>query len=138
MVNEVLMFYKEKGVGNNNSFISAAQAPLSLGEGRGEASPWSCWRYLNFARGARSVAIQMEAHVDGKLFLMADSLNGQRLGEVSVKAKDGWQQLTTRIRKTSGVHALYLRFEDAGQEATATNTNRKQSLLTIAWLQFSR
>ena len=139
MVNEVLMFYKDKGAGkNNNSFISAAQIPSSLRESRGDASPWSCWRYLDFGRGARSVAIQMEAHADGKLVLMVDSLNGQRLGEVSVKAKEGWQLLTTCIRKTSGVHALYLRFEDAGQEATATNTNGKQSLLTIAWLKFNK
>lgn len=45
--------------------------------------------------------------------VLADSLNGRRLGEVNVKAQDGWQEVSMRIRKIRGVHALYLRFEPA-------------------------
>ena len=77
------------------------------------ATPWALWRYLDFGRGARRLTLCLEAHAEGKIVVLADSLNGRLLGEVNVKAQDGWQEVSMRIRKIRGVHALYLKFEPA-------------------------
>ena len=68
--------------------------------------------------------------------VLADSLNGRLLGEVNVKAQDGWQEVSMRIRKIRGVHALYLRFEPT--EAGHCDATRKESpyWLRLSWLKF--
>ncbi|MBP3211400.1 MAG: family 43 glycosylhydrolase [Prevotella sp.] len=96
--------------------VPLAVASPSWGGASGEtpgAAPWALWRYLDFGRGARRLTLCLEAHAEGKIVVLADSLNGRRLGEVNVKAQDGWQEVSMRIRKIRGVHALYLRFEPA-------------------------
>lgn len=118
----------------------AVAAPSPFGEGRGGASggtsPWALWRYLDFGRGARRLTLCLEAHAEGKIVVLADSLNGRLLGEVNVKAQDGWQEVSMRIRKIRGVHALYLRFEPA--EAGLCDATRKESpyWLRLSWLKF--
>ena len=121
----------------------AVASPSPFGEGWGGASgeapgaaPWALWRYLDFGRGARRLALCLEAHAEGKIVVLADSLNGRRLGEVNVKAQDGWQEVSMRIRKIRGVHALYLRFEPA--EAGHCDTTRKESAywLRLSWMKF--
>ena len=94
----------------------AVATPSPFEEGRGgtpvEAS-WALWRYLDFGRGARRLTLSVKAQAEGKIVVLADSLNGRCLGEVSVQAQDGWQEVSMRIRKIRGVHALYLKFEPA-------------------------
>ena len=125
---------KEEGV------ALAVAAPSPFGEGRGGApgrtSPWALWRYLDFGRGARRLTLCLEAHAEGKIVVLADSLNGRCLGEVNVKAQDGWQEVSMRIRKIRGVHALYLRFEPA--EAGHCDATRKESpyWLRLSWMKF--
>ncbi len=123
-----------------NNTTPSAQSPSSLGDGLsgapGEASPWACWRYLDFGRGARRLTLCLEAHAEGKIVVLADSLSGHRLGEVSLQAQDGWQEVSMRIRKIRGVHALYLKFEPA--EAGHCDATRKESpyWLRLSWLKF--
>ena len=121
----------------------AVASPSPFGEGWGGASgeapgaaPWALWRYLDFGRGARRLTLCLEAHAEGKIVVLADSLNSRRLGEVNVKAQDGWQEVSMRIRKIRGVHALYLRFEPA--EAGHCDATRKESpyWLRLSWLKF--
>ena len=103
--------------GTSNGASGGALSPSPSGEGWGGASggapPWALWRYLDFGRGARRLTLCLEAHAEGKIVVLADSLNGRLLGEVSVQAQDGWQEVSMRIRKIRGVHALYLKFEPA-------------------------
>lgn len=100
------------------------------------ATPWALWRYLDFGRGARRLTLCLEAHAEGKIVVLADSLNGRLLGEVNVKAQDGWQEVSMRIRKIRGVHALYLKFEPA--EAGHCDATRKELpyWLLLSWLKF--
>ena len=125
---------KEEGV----ALVVAAPSPF--GEGRGGApgrtSPWALWRYLDFGRGARRLTLSVKAHAEGKIVVLADSLNGRCLGEVSVKAQDGWQEVSMRIRKIRGVHALYLSFEPT--EAGHCDATRKESpyWLRLSWMKF--
>ena len=91
----------------------AVDSPFPFGEAPGGTSPWALWRYLDFGRGARRLTLSVKAHAEGKIVVLADSLNGRCLGEVSVQAQDGWQEVSMRIRKIRGVHALYLKFEPA-------------------------
>ena len=121
----------------------AVASPSPFGEGWGGASgeapgaaPWALWRYLDFGWGARRLTLCLEAHAEGKIVVLADSLNSRRLGEVNVKAQDGWQEVSMRIRKIRGVHALYLRFEPA--EAGHCDATRKESpyWLRLSWLKF--
>ena len=117
----------------------AVAAPSPFGECRGGApgaAPWALWRYLDFGRGARRLTLCLEAHAEGKIVVLADSLNSRRLGEVNVKAQDGWQEVSMRIRKIRGVHALYLSFEPT--EAGHCDATRKESpyWLRLSWLKF--
>jgi hypothetical protein len=121
----------------------AVASPSPFGEGWGGASgeapgaaPWALWRYLDFGRGARRLTLCLEAHAEGKIVVLADSLNGRRLGEVNVKAQDGWQEVSMRIRKIRGVHALYLSFEPT--EAGHCDATRKESpyWLRLSWMKF--
>ena len=118
----------------------AVASPSPFGEGWGGApdgtSPWALWRYLDFGRGAHRLTLCLEAHAEGKIVVLADSLNGRRLGEVNVKAQDGWQEVSMRIRKIRGVHALYLSFEPT--EAGHCDATRKESpyWLRLSWMKF--
>ena len=100
------------------------------------AAPWALWRYLDFGRGARRLTLCLEVHAEGKIVVLADSLNGRCLGEVSLKAQDGRQEVSMRIRKIRGVHALYLSFEPT--EAGHCDATRKESpyWLRLSWLKF--
>ena len=94
----------------------AVATPSPFEEGRGgtpDEASWALWRYLDFGRGARRLTLSVKAQAEGKIVVLADSLNGRCLGEVSVQAQDGWQEVSMRIRKIRGVHALYLKFEPA-------------------------
>ena len=114
----------------------AVAAPSPFGEGWGGAPPWALWRYLDFGRGARRLTLCLEAHAEGKIVVLADSLNGRLLGEISVQVQDGWQEVSMRIRKIRGVHALYLSFEPT--EAGHCDATRKESpyWLRLSWLKF--
>ena len=125
--------------GTSNGASGGALSPSPFGEGWGGApgaAPWALWRYLDFGRGARRLTLRVKAHAEGKIVVLADSLNGRRLGEVNVKAQDGWQEVSMRIRKIRGVHALYLRFEPT--EAGHCDATRKESpyWLRLSWLKF--
>jgi hypothetical protein len=79
----------------------------------------------------------VKAQAEGKIVVLADSLNGRLLGEVSVKAQDGWQVVRSRIKKIRGVHALYMRFQPVGT-ALPDNTGQKpEPWLLIDWFQFN-
>ena len=114
----------------------AVAAPSPFGEGWGGAPPWALWRYLDFGRGARRLTLCLEAHAEGKIVVLADSLNGRLLGEISVQAQDGWQEVSMHIRKIRGVHALYLSFEPT--EAGHCDATRKESpyWLRLSWMKF--
>ena len=107
-----------------------------LGGAPGGTSPWALWRYLDFGRSAHRLTLRVKAQAEGKIVVLADSLSGRCLGEVSVQAQDGWQEVSMRIRKIRGVHALYLRFEPA--EAGHCDATRKESpyWLRLSWMKF--
>ena len=87
---------------------------------------WALWRYLDFGSGAQQVELQINASSAGKLILLADSLEGSRLGEIEVHAQEGWQTVSMPVDKVDGKHALYMKFESDSQEP----------FLNIDWFQF--
>ena len=123
--------------GEGVTLAVAYPSPFEEGLGRtpGEAS-WALWRYLDFGRSAHRLTLRVKAQAEGKIVVLADSLSGRCLGEVSVQAQDGWQEVSMRIRKIRGVHALYLRFEPT--EAGHCDATRKESpyWLRLSWLKF--
>lgn len=114
----------------------AVDSPFPFGEAPGGTSPWALWRYLDFGRGARRLTLSVKAHAEGKIVVLADSLNGRCLGEVSVKAQDGWQVVRSRIKKIRGVHALYMRFQPVGTALPGNTGQKPEPWLLIDWFQF--
>ncbi len=123
--------------GEGVTLAVAYPSPFKEGLGRtpGEAS-WALWRYLDFGRGTRWLTLRVKAQAEGKIVVLADSLSGRCLGEISVQAQDGWQEVSMRIRKIRGVHALYLSFEPT--EAGHCDATRKESpcWLRLSWMKF--
>ena len=75
---------------------------------RGDAA---VWKYLDFGSGAKKVYLRVRSKWGGRIILRADAPDGKVLGKVKVKAGMDWMELTGRIRKISGVHALWLGFD---------------------------
>ena len=124
-----------KGEGVTLAVAYPSSFEEGLGRTPGEAS-WALWRYLGFGRGTRWLTLRVKAQAEGKIVVLADSLSGRCLGEISVQAQDGWQEVSMRIRKIRGVHALYLSFEPT--EAGHCDATRKESpyWLRLSWLKF--
>ena len=71
------------------------------------------WKYLDFGAGARKVTLRVRSKLGGKIILHADSPDGKVLGKVKVAANQDWTERSARIKKTAGVHALWLEFDGA-------------------------
>ena len=90
---------------------------------------WAAWKYIDFGSGAQSMDISVRSSKRGKITLHIDGLDGKVIGEVnltphstitSLGALQGtptphqYQTITIPIRKTRGVHAVYMNFERNG------------------------
>ena len=69
------------------------------------------WKYLDFGSGAKKVHLRVRSKLGGRIILRADAPDGKVLGKVKVKAGKDWTELNARIKKVSGVHALWLEFD---------------------------
>lgn len=69
------------------------------------------WKYLDFGAGAKKVHLRVRSKLGGRIILRADGPEGMVLGKVKVKAGKDWTELNARIKKVSGVHALWLGFD---------------------------
>ena len=92
----------------------------------------ACWRYLDFGRSSRRITLRLHAPLGGMVYVHADEPDGLLLGTVSVSAATDWQEVTSRIRKTRGVHALWLKFT-----APVGNTSKETDLFRLDWFRFS-
>ena len=69
------------------------------------------WKYLDFGRGARKVSLRVKSKLGGTILVRADKADGKVLGRIKVPADTDWTVLSGRIKRLSGVHALWLEFD---------------------------
>jgi len=97
------------------------------------AGDWVGYQNVEFGSGA----VKFEARVasatnGGYMRLFLDSLNGPGIGSCLVSNTGGWQKwidVKSAIKPTSGVHALYMKF-DVAQEPT-TDYEKASSQLAV-------
>jgi len=69
------------------------------------------WKYVNFPRRTRFAKVRVKAPAGGKIAFRIDSADGPQIGAIEIPANAEWQEVTARIKKTKGVHALWMTFE---------------------------
>ena len=86
------------------------------------------WRYLDFGKGARKVAVKVKSGLGGKIVIKADD---KVLGSVSVPADADWVVYEASVEAVKGIHALSV--ECSGPEATEDS-----ELFRMEWIRFSK
>ena len=86
------------------------------------------WKYLDFGKGARKVAVKVKSGLGGKIVFKADD---KVLGSVSVPADADWTVYETSVEAVKGIHALSV--ECSGSEAAEDS-----ELFRIEWIRFSK
>ena len=86
------------------------------------------WKYLDFGKGARKVAVKVKSGLGGKIVLKADD---KVLGSVIVPADADWAVYETSVEAVKGIHALSV--ECSGPEAA-----EDRELFRIEWIRFSK
>lgn len=69
------------------------------------------WKYLDFGTGASSIALRVRSKLGGTVIVRADGPEGEELGRIRIPAGKEWSVQDARIKRLSGVHALWLDFD---------------------------
>jgi len=65
------------------------------------------WKYLDFGKGAKKVTLQMSAPSGCTVEVLAGE---ELIATVNVPSAEGWQSVSSPVKRTKGVQALKLRF----------------------------
>ena len=80
-----------------------------------ENGNWACYKYLDFGTGATGFSVIAASFCkEGNIKVRIDSPEGDVIGTLKITDTGGWhnwQEFFGQIKKTKGVHALYLEFE---------------------------
>ena len=86
---------------------------------------------VDFGQGAASLTASCTAHLyGGTIEVRIDAPDGQLIGTVNVvRSRDAYQEFTTKLAKTTGVHDLYFVF--------VGNAWQKRNLFNFDWWQMT-
>ncbi len=91
----------------------------------------AAFNYINFDKNAKSVSVQVAPGAKaGKIEVKIDSLQGQSIAVIDIPgSSDGkiWKTITADIKKTKGIHAVYLVFSAVNEEA-----------FSLDWFKFNK
>lgn len=89
----------------------------------------AAWKYLDFGKGVRSVSMRLKSQTGGTVVIRTDASDGPVIGTVEVPAGIDWTTMSVPVKKTRGVHALWLTFE--GEPCP-----EPYEMLSIDWIRF--
>lgn len=85
------------------------------------------YKYLDFGKeGATSISLRIQSDAGGKITFFTDSIGGQAIGSLSIPANTSWKTYKTYVKKTFGIHALWLTF--SGEKSA--------ELMRVDWIKF--
>jgi len=97
-----------------------------LGEIRNDDS--AAYKYIDFGNGAEQVEFKVKPLKNGgKISIYIDQPWGKQIGTINIQAKEKveWQTILGKIEKTTGTHAVWLKFQESETETFA-----------VDWFQF--
>ena len=76
----------------------------------------AAWKYLDFGSGANKMSIQVKSELGGEIIVRTDTKDGDILGTITIPANTDWKEYETTIKKTSGIHALWMEYKGADSD----------------------
>jgi hypothetical protein len=90
----------------------------------------AAFKYIDFKEGVKSVEMNVKAMKNGgSISIYIDDMKGKKIGAIEVPSQENgeWEKLSAKIEKTSGVHAVWLKFNGT-----------ENNLFELDWLRFSK